>query len=203
MIQFTATSANGAVLGLGLSFGNLEQIQAGEPAVVELTKHGSTGRIVLAWAAGEEELAGLIELFPADHVVGLTGRTVDTLRSGEAVELALSQLGVPGFWAGILFVGPTEFEIVEALRTSGFLDAAVQLQGLEEYLRHERNEDETCTLCRKRSHRRSGHHPAKSTQSSLRWRDKLYEHPYLAAFGLLGLFALIGLAASLILGPVH
>lgn len=199
MIQFTAASPGGDVLGLGLSFGNLERMQAGDPAIVQLGRPDGPGRIILACANDEQEVAGVMARFPGDHVVGLSARTVGSLRSGEAFELPLGQLGVPLFSRGILFAGPTEFEVVEQLRATGFLDATVQLEGLEEYLRHERGEVVGCAQCRSRSHGKPTAPDAPSAAPTV-WRDWLFAHPYVGAFGLLGLFALIGLAMSLIFG---
>lgn len=198
MIQFIGDSPNGKVLGVGLSFGNLDHITAGDPALVKLNEHGGAGRIVLAQVSRNEELAPLMALFPGDFVVGLTQRTVDSLRAGQAIEVGLAQLGVPNFHAGILFAGPTEFEIVNSLRASGLVSADTPLSGLDEYLRHERNAVEDCTYCRARTHQKTGV-PNLALQTAPRstpWLERLYAHPYLAALGLLGLFALIGLAVS-------
>lgn len=199
MIQFIADSPNGPVLGVGLSFGNLDRITVGDPALVKLSEHGGAGRIVLASVSRNEDLAPLMAQFPGDFVVGLTQRTVDSLRSGEAIELGLAQLGVPNFHAGILFAGPTEFEIVNTLRASGFVSADTPLTGLDEYLRHERNVVEDCASCRARTHQKTGgpNLALPSAPRSTPWLERLYAHPYLAAVGLLGLFALIGLAVSL------
>lgn len=196
MIQLTLHTPRGAVLGLGLSFGNLERLEAGQPAFT--TFEPARARFVLASAREHRDLALAMVQHPGDHVVGLTARTVAALRAGEAVELEVSQLGLHRLVSLLIFAGPTEFEMIEALRASGFVDAATRLEGLEEYLRHERNEVETCEFCRERRHYRR--RPPVATQPPGTWRDRLYAHPYLASLGLLSLFALIGAAVSLLRG---
>ncbi|MDX2013985.1 MAG: hypothetical protein SFW67_27560 [Myxococcaceae bacterium] len=96
-------------------------------------------------------------------------------------------------WVRVLFAGPTEFEMIDALRGAGLVDAATRFQGLEEYQQHERNAVESCALCRERRHvkREPPPPPARS------WRETLYAHPYVAALGLFALFALIGALVSL------
>lgn len=189
MIQFRSNGTRGTVLGMGLSFGNLDRMEAGDPAFVPL--EGASGRIVLACSANHQALALLMAQFPGDHLVGLTPRMIEDLRRGHAVEIALEQIGVRGVNAGLLFAGPTEFEMVEALRAAGFVDAATQLSGLDEYLRHERNEVETCALCRERRHQ-------PRTRPKSTWQETLIARPNLAIVGLFGVFAMIGLAVALL-----
>jgi hypothetical protein len=187
MIRFRADGARGSFLGMGLSFDNLDRLQAGEPAFVPL--EGSRGRIVLACSANHQALALLMVQFSGDHLVGLSPRMIDDLSGGQTVEIALEQIGVRGVNTGVLFAGPTEFEMVDALRAAGFVDAATRLTGLDEYLQHERNEVETCPLCRERRHRQR-----KAARAT--WQQTLVAHPNLAIVGLFGLFALIGLVVA-------
>lgn len=196
MIQFRAVGTGGGLLGIGLSFANLDRIQAGDPAFVLLT--GERGRVVLAHAPSNLDLAVLITQYPDDHLIGLTSRTLETLRGGEAVEIPLARLGLSRFAAGILFAGPTEFEMVDNLRATGLVDAATKLEGLEEYLQHERNEVETCALCRERRHRKRDLPVPRESPQARTWQETLHAHPYLASLVLLGVFALLGLAVALL-----
>ncbi|MDX2013986.1 MAG: hypothetical protein SFW67_27565 [Myxococcaceae bacterium] len=58
MIRFNAVGSHGALVGIGLSFDNLERIEAGEPAFVELSI--ARERLVVAHCADGRELALLM-----------------------------------------------------------------------------------------------------------------------------------------------
>ncbi|MDP1923079.1 MAG: hypothetical protein Q8L14_42945 [Myxococcales bacterium] len=151
--------------------------------------------MVLACVAGEQALADVMSLFPGDQVVGLTPRTLQTLRDGHPVELQLAPLGLSDFTGGFLFAGQSEFELVELLRASGLIDATTKFEGVEEYLRHERNAVEDCVFCRERRHQKNG--VVFSAPAAPSWQARILAHPYLAMLGVLGVFALIGLAVAL------
>lgn len=150
--------------------------------------------MVLACVAGEQALADVMSRFPGDHVVGLTPRTLQTLRDGHPVELQLAPLGLSDFTGGFLFAGQSEFELIELLRSTGLIDATTKFEGVEEYLRHERNAVEDCVFCRERRHGKSG--VVFSAPSAVSWQARILAHPYLVMLGVLGVFALIGLVVS-------
>jgi hypothetical protein len=201
LLCFASTGTAGPLLGIGLSWANLEGLSEIGPITVDLAPHGGHGTLVLALGdAGTitELLAGS----PGLHVAVLTANTLDTLRAGELVEIPLHELGVPGFNVGLLFAGQTEYELIAALRLGGLLPPETPIEGLEEYQRHERNEVEDCPFCQERRHGLptgssplasysprlfASTAPAAATSGRKKaprrahrpWSERIYQHPYL------------------------
>jgi hypothetical protein len=213
LIRFVAYGVRGRVLGMGLSFRNLDELARDNPILFDLAPYDSSGQLLIT-CGDERTLKRTFAAFPSAHVITLTPRTLNTLRSGQAVIAPLDQLGVPGFADGALFAGETEFELIELLRASGLVDPDTQIEGLEEYFRHERGEVEDCPSCRLQRHTEarlppldvlalagllapeSGKGapltgPAPGRED---WRERIYRHPYLVVVAALAVCALLALA---------
>ena len=153
MIRFVADGKRGRVLGLGLSFDNLRLLADSRPIVFDLAPLGSRGTFVLACGPVDEvvrfvERSGLADA----RIVRVDEARLASFRRGEALSLDLEALGVPGFTDAILFAGPTEFEVVEALRSAGLVKPETELEGIEEYRRHQAGLVQDCPLCQARKH---------------------------------------------------
>jgi|GEM_PF-1952582 len=143
MIRFVAQGGDGAILGLGLSTGNLERLEQDEPIAFEqASEDGLAGLFIVAVEGSARVVVLLGELGPVSStVLELSGSDIDELRNGGGIQRQLTG-GRHGFsWA--LFVhGTTELHILEALSESGLVPAGVELDGWGEYVRdleqHER-----------------------------------------------------------------
>lgn len=182
---------------MGLSWANLIELADDRPILFELEPLGGEGRIFIAF--GDEAMARvLVDARPDAHVITITARAMETLQSGEVFTVPLRELGVPGFHVGLVFAGETEFELIENLRAAGLADPSAPIEGIEEYLRHERNEVADCPRCR------AGSHGGLATQApraligaragrGRSWRERVVRHPYLVMAGGLAICFVIAL----------
>jgi hypothetical protein len=160
MIRFTAPGAQGQVLGMGLSHGNLDLLAQGRPIRFDLAPYGDTGHLLIL-TGSEADVAAAIAT--GDHVLGLTPRTLDSLRNGNVIPVELAALGITAIWQALLFAGPTERKIVDDMRGAGLIAADAKLDW-DEYERHERNEVAGCADCASRPP------PARFPWRQLPWR---------------------------------
>lgn len=143
MIRFTARGAQGQVLGLGLSHANLDLLAEGRPIRFDLAPYGDSGHLLLL-AGCEGDVAAAVAT--GDHVLGLTPRTLDSLKSGNVIPVELAGLGITALWQAILFAGPSERQIVDDMRAAGLIPPDAKLDW-DEYQRHERCVEAGCPEC--------------------------------------------------------
>jgi len=143
MIRFTARAAQGQVLGMGLSHANLALLAEGRPIRFDLAPYGDSGHLLLL-AGSEGDVAAAIA--SGDHVLGLTPRTLDSLKSGNVIPVELAGIGLTALWQAILFAGPSERQIVDDVRAAGLIPPEAKLDW-DEYERHERCADPGCPEC--------------------------------------------------------
>jgi hypothetical protein len=143
MIRFVGQGSGGQVLGLGLSFGNLDLLAEARPIRFDLAPYGESGHLLIL-AGTEDDVAAA--LATGDKVLGLTPRTLDSLRQGQVIPIELAGLGISALWQAILFAGPSERQILDDMRQSGLVspDARIDTQDFE---RHERGEAHDCVEC--------------------------------------------------------
>jgi hypothetical protein len=160
MIRFTAVGHSGPVLGLGLSFANLDLLREGRPIQFDVTEH-ALNLVILECDA--VTLARAVESMPSSRVIGLTPRTIDTLRAGEVVTVSRAASQLPA--DVVLFAGETELAILESMQSAKLVGQETSVQGMEEYHRHEANAVEGCTECE-----------ARRRTSFFEW---IFAHPYM------------------------
>jgi hypothetical protein len=173
MIRFTADGREGPVLGLGLSFANLDLLRLGQP--IQFEEQGLSMVIMEGDAAA---IAQAEAALPGSRIIGLTPRTLDTLRAGEVITVprTSSALQVDV----LLFAGESEIAIMEAMQGASMITPNTDVRGLDEYHRHEANAVEGCEQCEARRARS--------------WRDWIIDHPYILIAAIVIAVLLLGLS---------
>lgn len=148
-LQFVAnTKDGGRLLGLGLSFANLERMEAHDPVVVDLTRHEGRGSLLVAAAEDEVGVAGAKGLLGGPcYVARLDAAALEALRRGQPLQRSL---GAPGFVRLLLFTGQDELELIATLRGAGLVEDDAPLHGLDEYFLHEAGLCAGCSSCEAR-----------------------------------------------------
>lgn len=202
MIRFVADGKDGKVLGLGLSWANLDLLLDDHPIVFALDELGASGELMIV-AAESPFGTHLLQSTAVEHVLGLADSTLETLRQGQLHMLPGEALDLEEFAHVGLFGGPSELEIVDALKQTGLLAADQALEGMDEYLAHEAHSVEGCSWCALRA--AEGHAPRKrqrqSPTSAHPLRDWVFAHPYTFFVAALLIIALFGLVIDALFDP--
>jgi hypothetical protein len=140
VIRFVA--AGGKALGLGLSFANLDLLAKQQPIVFDLLPYGRSGRMILL-AGGESDVAAALRAASgSDRVIGLTPRTLASLRGGNFVDVQHPELDLMVF----LFAARDERAVIGLMRETGMIGRETPLDWTG-YELHERGQAADCAKC--------------------------------------------------------
>ncbi len=156
MIRARSTSDEGPVLLLGLSAGNLDLLQQGEPIAFPLPPLGFAGLFLIVFGDESAKEATRAEVQAIDSsvplgVVNLDEADYTRLRQGDVLSWPLTDLGLPDEGRAAIFGGVgTEPEMLAGLRTAGLitpeLDADLE-HSLAEWWAHELGLVPGCEKC--------------------------------------------------------